>query len=57
MLLVKKQCPDYDIRFVFANCKNKIYKGSSTTYADWCKRHGFDWAEKAVPKEWLKNVT
>ena len=56
MILVKKQCPEYDIRFVFTNCKNKIYIGSSTTYADWCNRHEFYWAEKSVPKEWLKNV-
>ena len=55
MLLVKQQCPEYDIRFVFANCRNKLYKGSKTTYADWCMKHGFDWAEKSVPREWLKN--
>ena len=55
MILVKQQNPDYDIRFVFANYKNKLYKGSKTTYADWCGKHGFDWADKSVPREWLKN--
>lgn len=54
MILIKKQYPDLDIRFVFMNCRNKIYKGSRTTYADWCTRHGFKWAEKSIPAEWLK---
>lgn len=52
-LLVKKQHPDLDIRFVFTNSKSKINKGSKTTYADWCNQHGFLYADKEVPKEWL----
>ena len=55
MLLVKQQHPECDIRFVFGNAKNKLYKNSNTTYGDWCNKHGFEWAEKAVPREWLKN--
>lgn len=55
MLLVKQQHPDCDIRFVFGNANNKLYKNSNTTYGDWCNKHGFEWAEKAVPREWLKN--
>ena len=55
MVLVKEQHKDLDIRFVFMNAKNKIYKGSKTTYADWCLRHDFQWAEKTIPLEWLKN--
>ena len=54
MLLVKQQHPDWDIRFVFGNANNKLYKNSNTTYGDWCNKHGFEWAEKAVPREWLK---
>lgn len=54
MILIKKQHPDLDIRFVFMNARNKIYKGSKTTYADWCVRHGFEWAEKSIPTDWLK---
>jgi hypothetical protein len=53
-LLVKKQNPKVDIRFIFPNCKKKIYKGSKTTYGDWCNRHGFLYAENKVPNEWLK---
>jgi hypothetical protein len=52
-LLVKDQHPDKDIRFVFSNPRNKIYKGSKTTYADWCDKHGFLWAKKVIPKQWL----
>jgi hypothetical protein len=52
-LLVKNQYPDLDIRFVFSNSNNKIYKGSKTTYADWCRKHGFQYADKSIPKEWI----
>jgi hypothetical protein len=52
-LLIKSQNPTLDIRFVFQNSKNKIRKGSNTTYADWCKKHGFLYADKDVPAEWL----
>ena len=53
-LLVKKQHPDLDIRFVFSNSKGKIRKGSKTTYADWCDKHGFMYADKRIPDEWVK---
>ena len=55
MALVKQQHKDLDIRFVFMNARNKIYKGSKTTYADWCLKHDFRWAEKSIPVEWFKN--
>lgn len=54
MLLIKQQYPDLDIRFVFLNANNKIYRGSKTTYAIWATKHNFQWAEKAIPEEWLK---
>lgn len=52
-LLVKKQRPDLDIRFVFQRASSKLYKKSPTTYAAWCEKHGFKYAEKLVPREWL----
>jgi hypothetical protein len=55
MALVKQQHKDLDIRFVFMNARNKIYKGSKTTYADWCNKHDYRWAEKSIPVEWYKN--
>ena len=52
-ILIKQQHPELDIRFVFQNSKNKIRKGSPTTYADWCNKHGFLYADKTIPQEWL----
>lgn len=53
-LLIQKQHPDKDIRFVFTNSNNKISKGSKTSYADWCTKNGFKFSDKKVPDEWLK---
>ena len=51
--LVKKQNPELDIRFVFTNSKTKISKASKTTYADWCIKNGFKYADKLIPNEWF----
>lgn len=53
-LLVRDQYPELDIRFVFSRSKSPIYRGSKTTYADWCIKHGFQFADKVIPKEWFK---
>lgn len=53
-LLIKDQHPYLDIRFVFSNAKGRISKLSKTTYADWCNKHGFIYAEKSIPNAWLK---
>ena len=50
---VKEQHPALDIRFVFSNPGAKLYKGSPTTYADWCLKRGFKFAKKEIPTEWL----
>jgi hypothetical protein len=55
-LYVQKQHPDLDIRFVFSNSKAKISKGSKTTYADWCNKNGFLFADKLIPEEWINEV-
>jgi|TARA_R110000824_G_scaffold158774_5_gene332836 hypothetical protein len=54
MLLVIKQHPDLDIRMVFQRHTNKLFKGSLTTYSEWCNKKGIKWASKTVPKEWIK---
>lgn len=56
-LLIREQRPDLDIRFVFSNAKAKIYKGSKTTYADWCDKHDFLYNHKTIPKEWIDEET
>ena len=53
-LAVKSQHPELDIRFVFTNSKAKLYKGSTTTYGMWCKKHGFQYADKVIPETWLR---
>jgi hypothetical protein len=52
-LFVKLAHPDLDIRFVFSNPNAPISKGSKTTYAMWCESHGFKWAKKLIPVEWI----
>ena len=52
-LLIKEQHPELDIRIVFQNPNGKIRKGSKTTYAEWCEKHGIQWANKEIPSEWM----
>ena len=52
-LLIKKQHPELDIRFLFMRANNKLYKGSKTTYSGWCERYGFKWCQGFLPREWL----
>jgi hypothetical protein len=53
-LLVKAQHPDLDIRFVFSSAKARLSKVSKTTYAAYCEKHGWKYADKRVPDEWLR---
>lgn len=55
-LLVKAQHPDKDIRFVFSNSRQRIRKGSETTYADWCRKNGFIFADKRIPTSWFEET-
>jgi hypothetical protein len=52
-LLIKAQHPELDIRFLFQNSKTRISKSSKTTYADWCVKYGFKYADKDIPEDWL----
>lgn len=53
-LLLKEQHPDLDIRFVFSSSQTKLYKGSKTSYAEFCEKHNIKFADKAIPLGWLK---
>lgn len=53
MLYVRESNPSLDIRFVFQRASNPIRKGSKTTYADWCNKNGFKWAEGDIPDDWI----
>lgn len=52
--LIFEQYPGIDIRFVFQNPNAKLYKGSKTTYAQYCDKKGWHWAKKEIPQDWLK---
>lgn len=51
---IKAEHRNLDIRFVFSNPNNRISKTSKTTYAQWCEDHGFFYAAKLIPREWIK---
>ena len=53
-LLIQQQHPHLDIRFVFSNSRAKLSKGAKSTYAEWCEKHGFLYADKEIPQEWLE---
>lgn len=59
--LIKAQHPRLDIRFVFTRSKSTLTKrvpkthknyATQTTYGDWCRKHGFLFADKLIPPEW-----
>mgnify|MGYP001254281940 FL=1 len=54
LLCIKKQHPDLDIRIVFTNSRTKLRKGAKSSYAEWCIKHKFEFADKRIPEEWLK---
>lgn len=51
---ISKQFPELDIRFVFQNSRAKLYKGAKSSYGDWCKKYGFQYADKSIPDNWTK---
>lgn len=54
-LLVRKQNPGVDIRFVFQRASNRLTKApNSKMYWEWCEQNGFKWAEGHIPEEWFE---
>ena len=53
MRLIKEQHPEKDIRIIFSNSRSRISKKSKTTYAMWCEKYKFKYADKHIPLEWL----
>ena len=54
-LLIQKQHPDLDIRFIFMNSKKRLSKKSKTTYAQWCDKHGFKYDVMRLPEGWMND--
>ena len=55
-LLIREQYPQLDIRIIFSSSRTKIYKGSPTSYAEWCEKQGIMFADKLIPVDWLKEA-
>lgn len=53
-ILIRKQHPNLDIRILFQNAYARISKGSKTSYADFCDKHGIPYAHRTIPEGWLK---
>ena len=55
-LALKEQHPEIDLRFVFSRSTSGIMskdrKTLKTTCAAWCRKHGFQFAERLIPTEW-----
>jgi hypothetical protein len=51
-LLVLKQYPGIDLRFIFGSPGQKLSKTSKTTYAMWCNQNGIKWAGRVFPMAW-----
>ncbi len=43
----------HTVRLVFMRASEKIRKGSSTSYGEWCTKHGIIWADGSIPKAWI----
>lgn len=56
MLMVQKQHPEYEFRFIFSNSNARISKVSQTTYGRWCEKNGFKYADKVIPQEWIEEI-
>ena len=52
-LWIKDQFPLLDLRFIFSRSSQRISKQSKTSYAMWCDKYGFLYADKKVPDEWF----
>ena len=53
-LEIQRQHPKLDIRFVFENSKRKLSKGAKSRYYQWCNKYDFDYYDRIIPEEWLK---
>jgi hypothetical protein len=52
-LLIKVQYPELDIRFVFTRSLAPIGPGAKSSLADWCRKYGYQFADKLIPASWF----
>ena len=53
-IAIKRQHPNLDIRFVFENSRRKLSKGAKSSYGEWCIKYGFQYYDRIIPEDWLK---
>ena len=53
-LAIKDQYPDLDIRFVFMSPNGVVGGAKKLTCAKWADKHGFLWAKRWIPKDWMR---
>jgi hypothetical protein len=53
-LAIKDQHPDLDIRFVFMSPNGVVGGAKKLTCAKWADKHGFLWAKRWIPKDWMR---
>ena len=46
--------PKSEIEGEMGDSKMGLYKGSKTTYADWCTKNNFLYSHRIIPEEWLQ---
>lgn len=52
-LLVREQHPKLDIRLVFSRSASLLRKEAKSSYADWCRKYGIQFADKLIPQSWI----
>lgn len=58
MLMIKEQHPELDIRFLFYSdgaFGTKRKDGSRMTQSQWAEKHGYTYAIKDMPEDWLRS--
>lgn len=56
-LAIKEQHPDLDIRFVFQAPNGIVGGAKKLTCAKWADKHGYKWAKRWIPKDWIAENT
>jgi Phage endonuclease I len=54
MLYMKEQYPKLRFHMFFVSADKPLYKGSKSSYGDWCDKHGIAWSDqkRGLPEDW-----
>lgn len=54
MICIKEQYPDWRVCMFFTSMYRPLYKGSKSTYKDWCDKYGIECTDikAGLPKDW-----